>query len=148
MATHKDDKKSDNVAKKKRPNARVLTKAERIKMEKRKETRRKAKKKAQSHTFDHFLCPFIVNQKSKSSFSERKPFRSMPSSVNEKPLNSVETKTASSISLPSLFMLFSPFHRYVLSLRRLICSVMLSPPPPLRDITFSSTNSLSPLPLP
>ena len=34
MATHKDDKKSDNVAKKKRPNARVLTKAERIKMEK------------------------------------------------------------------------------------------------------------------
>ena len=47
MATHKDDKKSDNVAKKKRPNARVLTKAERIKMEKRKEVRRKAKKKAQ-----------------------------------------------------------------------------------------------------
>ena len=43
MATHKDDKKSDNVAKKKRPNARVLTKAERIKMEKRKEARRKAK---------------------------------------------------------------------------------------------------------
>ena len=47
MATHKDDKKSDNVAKKKRPNAHVLSKAERVKMEKRKEARRKAKKKAQ-----------------------------------------------------------------------------------------------------
>ena len=45
MATHKDDKKSDNVAKKKRPNAHVLSKAERVKMEKRKEARRKAKKK-------------------------------------------------------------------------------------------------------
>ena len=33
MATHKDDKKSDNVAKKKRPNAHVLSKAERVKME-------------------------------------------------------------------------------------------------------------------
>ena len=51
MATHKDDKKSDNVAKKKRPNAHVLSKAERVKMEKRKEARRKAKKKASS-----FIC--------------------------------------------------------------------------------------------
>ena len=47
MATHKGDKKSSNVAKKKKPNARVLSKAERAKMEKRKEARRKAKKKAQ-----------------------------------------------------------------------------------------------------
>ena len=34
MATHKDDKKSDNVAKKKMSNVRVLIKAERIKIEK------------------------------------------------------------------------------------------------------------------
>ena len=47
MATHKDDKKSDNVAKKKRLNASVISKAERVQMEKRKEARRKAKKKAQ-----------------------------------------------------------------------------------------------------
>ena len=45
MATHKDDKKSDNVAKKKRPNARVLTKAERIKMEKGKKLEEKQRKK-------------------------------------------------------------------------------------------------------
>ena len=47
MVTHKDDKKSDNVAKKKRLNASVISKAERVQMEKRKEARRKAKKKAQ-----------------------------------------------------------------------------------------------------
>ena len=47
MATHKDDKKSDNVAKKKRLNASVISKVERVQMEKRKEARRKAKKKAQ-----------------------------------------------------------------------------------------------------
>ena len=34
MATHKDDKKSDNVAKKKRLNASVISKAERVQMEK------------------------------------------------------------------------------------------------------------------
>ena len=32
MATHKDDKKSDNVAKKKRLNASVISKAERVQM--------------------------------------------------------------------------------------------------------------------
>ncbi|MCQ2968857.1 MAG: LCP family protein [Clostridium sp.] len=47
MATHKDDKKSDDITKNKRPNDYVISKADREQMEKRKEARRKAKKKAQ-----------------------------------------------------------------------------------------------------
>ena len=46
MATHKDDKRN-NTTKAKKPNAHVITKADREKIEKRKEARRRAKKKAQ-----------------------------------------------------------------------------------------------------